>query len=222
MLGTNLGTGSNKGAFPNPIVVGQYIQTPLFPETVKPIGDMTAYEIWTRYIRYLGAGGVAAGGILTIIRSIPTMISSFKVGMSELTRRAGDRKEAAAKEKRTDKDLSFKTVLIGSAAIVLAIATLPFILSHVETFAMRLVADSVLQGSESFASPGLKYLKWLQPLRPGDSVSLLLTVLDVRRSSKRPDLGIVQWRWQLRNQQAIELLELEATSMFKLEAEQQP
>ena len=93
---------------------------------------------------------------------------------------------------------------------------------HSGGIAMRLVADSVLQGSESFASPGLKYLKWLQPLRPGDSVSLLLTVLDVRRSSKRPDLGIVQWRWQLRNQQAIELLELEATSMFKLEAEQQP
>jgi len=119
---------------------GQYIQTPMFPETVKPIGDMTAYEIWTRYIRYLGAGGVAAGGILTIIRSIPTMISSFKVGISELTRRAGDRKEAAAKEQRTDRDLSFKVVLIGSAAIVLAIATLPFILSYVDTFIMRLVA----------------------------------------------------------------------------------
>jgi acyl dehydratase len=93
---------------------------------------------------------------------------------------------------------------------------------HSGGIAMRLVADNVLQDSESFASPGLKYLKWLQPLRPGDSVSLLLTVLDVRRSSKRPDLGIVQWRWQLRNQQAIELLDLEATSMFKLEAELQP
>jgi acyl dehydratase len=44
-------------------------------------------------------------------------------------------------------------------------------------------------------------------------------VLDVRRSSKRPELGILEWRWRLRNQQAIELLDLEATSMFKLEAE---
>jgi len=85
--------------------------------------------------------------------------------------------------------------------------------------AMRLAVERVLQGSESYASPGLRYLKWLQPLRPGDSVTLRLTVLDVRRSSKRPQLGILEWRWRLRNQQAIELLDLEATSMFKLEAE---
>jgi acyl dehydratase len=85
--------------------------------------------------------------------------------------------------------------------------------------AMRLAVERVLQGSESYASPGLRYLKWLQPLRPGDSVTLRLTVLDVRRSSKRPELGILEWRWRLRNQQAIELLDLEATSMFKLEAE---
>ena len=85
--------------------------------------------------------------------------------------------------------------------------------------AMRLAVEQVLQGSESYASPGLRYLKWLQPLRPGDSVTLRLTVLDVRRSSKRPELGILEWRWRLRNQQAIELLDLEATSMFKLEAE---
>jgi acyl dehydratase len=84
---------------------------------------------------------------------------------------------------------------------------------------MRLAVERVLQGSESYASPGLRYLKWLQPLRPGDSVTLRLTVLDVRRSSKRPELGILEWRWRLRNQQAIELLDLEATSMFKLEAE---
>lgn len=86
--------------------------------------------------------------------------------------------------------------------------------------AMRLAVDNVLKGSESFASPGLKYLKWLHPVRAGDSLSLQLTVLDVRRSSKRPELGILHWRWQLRNQQAIEVLELEATSMFKLEVEQ--
>jgi len=85
--------------------------------------------------------------------------------------------------------------------------------------AMRLVVDRVLHDSESFASPGLKYLKWLQPIRPGDSLSLRLTVLDARRSGKRPDLGILEWRWQLRNQREIEVLELEVTSMFNLKAE---
>ena len=86
--------------------------------------------------------------------------------------------------------------------------------------AMRLVVDRVLHDSESFASPGLKYLKWLQPVRPGDCLSLRLTVLDVRRSSKRPELGILDWRWQLRNQREIDVLELEVTSMFKLQTEQ--
>ena len=86
--------------------------------------------------------------------------------------------------------------------------------------AMRMVVDQVLKGSESFASPGLKYLKWLHPVRPGDSLSLQLTVLDVRRSSKQLDLGILEWRWLLRNQRSIDVLDLEATSLFKLDSEQ--
>ncbi len=90
---------------------------------------------------------------------------------------------------------------------------------HSCCIAMRLAVDQVLKGSESFASPGLKYLKWLHPVRGGDELLLKLTVLDLRRSSKRPELGILEWRWQLRNQQGVEVLELEATSMFKLEAE---
>ena len=85
--------------------------------------------------------------------------------------------------------------------------------------AMRMVVDKVLHDSESFASPGLKYLKWLQPVRPGDRLSLRLDVLDVRRSSKRPELGILEWRWQLRNQHELDVLELEVTSMFKLDTE---
>jgi acyl dehydratase len=85
--------------------------------------------------------------------------------------------------------------------------------------AMRLVVDRVLHDSESFASPGLKYLKWLHPVRPGDRLSLKLTVIEARRSSKRPELGILDWRWQLRNQHDIEVLDLEVTSMFKLETE---
>jgi acyl dehydratase len=86
--------------------------------------------------------------------------------------------------------------------------------------AMRMVVDQVLKGSESFASPGLKYLKWLHPVRPGDSLSLQLTVLDVRCSSKQPDLGILEWRWLLRNQRSIDVLDLEATGLFKLDSEQ--
>jgi acyl dehydratase len=82
--------------------------------------------------------------------------------------------------------------------------------------AMRLAVDHALSGSESFASPGLSYLKWTHPVRPGDTLSLKATVLETRRSQKQPTLGILRWRWQLFNQHNIEVLDLEATSLFDL------
>ena len=57
--------------------------------------------------------------------------------------------------------------------------------------AMRLIADAVLAGSESYASPGLAYVKWLHPVRPGDALSVRATVLQVRRSSSQPHLGLL-------------------------------
>jgi len=89
---------------------------------------------------------------------------------------------------------------------------------HTCGIAMRLVADAALEGSESFASPGLEYVKWPNPVRPGDSLRLLAEVIEVRRSSKRPNLGILRWRWQLFNQRQLPVLDLEATSLFRLES----
>ncbi|MBL0419355.1 MaoC family dehydratase [Ramlibacter sp. AW1] len=80
--------------------------------------------------------------------------------------------------------------------------------------AMRLAAQSFLAGSESFASPGVAYIKWPAPVRPGDSLRLVATVIEVRRS--RSGLGVLRWRWQLFNQHGQEALDLEATSLFKL------
>ena len=82
--------------------------------------------------------------------------------------------------------------------------------------AMRLIADVVLAGSESYASPGLAYVKWPHPVRPGDALSVRATVLQVRRSSSQPHLGLLRWRWQLFNQAGREVLDLEATSLFDL------
>ncbi|MBU1359591.1 MAG: MaoC family dehydratase [Gammaproteobacteria bacterium] len=87
---------------------------------------------------------------------------------------------------------------------------------HTGAMAMRLVTDAVLAGSESFASPGLDHIKWPHPVRPGDTLRLVADVLDVRRSEKRPTLGILRWRWRLFNQRDVEVLELEATSLFRL------
>lgn len=82
--------------------------------------------------------------------------------------------------------------------------------------AMRLAADHMLAGSESFASPGLAYVKWTHPVRPGDALSLTATVLETRRSTSKPELAILRWRWQLFNQHQVQVLNLEATSLFKL------
>ena len=82
--------------------------------------------------------------------------------------------------------------------------------------AMRLAADAALEGSESFASPGVKHIKWRQPVRPGDALSLRATVIETRVSRKQASLGILRWRWQLFNHHGIEVLDLEATSLFKL------
>jgi len=87
---------------------------------------------------------------------------------------------------------------------------------HTSAIAMRLVTDAALVGSESFASPGLQYLKWPNPVRPGDSLRLIADVVEVRRSEKRPTLGILRWRWRLFNQRELPVLDLEATSLFRL------
>ncbi len=87
---------------------------------------------------------------------------------------------------------------------------------HTCSIAMRLIADAALHGSESFASPGLSYVKWPHPVRPGDCLSLCATVLEARRSRGQTHLGILRWRWQLFNAANIEVLDLEATSLFNL------
>jgi acyl dehydratase len=93
---------------------------------------------------------------------------------------------------------------------------------HTCGIAMRLAADRCLKGSESFASPGLAYVKWPNPVRPGDSLRLRVTVIETRTSSKNPALGILRWRWQLDNQAGAEVLDVEATSLFDLKRNANP
>ena len=89
---------------------------------------------------------------------------------------------------------------------------------HTCALAMSLVSAGVLAGSESYASPGLAYVRWPNPVRPGDSLTLELEVLEQRISDSRPWLGIVRWQWVMRRQGGAVVLDLEATSMFRLGA----
>ena len=83
-------------------------------------GDMPE-AIYRTYIRQIGAGAVAAGGFITLIKTIPTIITSFKESIGSMKEKGG------AAVSRTENDLSFKTVLIGSLALVLVITVMPMI-----------------------------------------------------------------------------------------------
>ena len=87
------------------------------------------------------------------------------------------------------------------------------------SLAMRMAVNVALKDSESFGSPGVEKLRWLAPVRPGDALRLEATVDSVRISSSRDDLGIMRWSWRLFNQDGVQVLELEATSLFDLAAQ---
>jgi putative OPT family oligopeptide transporter len=116
---------------------GQGQGAPVFPETELLIRDMTSGQIWDRYIRYIGAGAVATAGIITLIKSIPTMVESFKLGLGQISQRVGG---AVSKVERTDDDLSFRTVGILLAIILLVLAVVPGLLGYLESLPARALA----------------------------------------------------------------------------------
>ena len=97
--------------------------TPLYPETTLTITEMSPSLIWTRYVRYIGAGAVATAGIITLIKSIPTMIESFKVGAAQLRERL--EQSDTFTELRTNVELPLKVVGIGLALIATMLITVP-------------------------------------------------------------------------------------------------
>ncbi|MCP4246421.1 MAG: oligopeptide transporter, OPT family [bacterium] len=110
---------------------------PLFPATDAAISQMNASSIWTNYVRYIGAGAVAAAGLITLIRSIPTMVESFRIGTRQLRERLGD---ASTTVPRTGLDLSLKVVGVGLAIIAAVMAFVPFVFGGIDTLAVRAVA----------------------------------------------------------------------------------
>jgi putative OPT family oligopeptide transporter len=99
--------------------IGLALTSPLAPEPAKLIADMTAGEIWARYVRYIGAGAVAAAGIITVARGLPTMAGAVMAVGKGMRRTEG----AAAEVPRTDRDLP-SSFVIGAIVMVIAIAAL--------------------------------------------------------------------------------------------------
>jgi len=86
---------------------------------------------------------------------------------------------------------------------------------HTVCVFMRLFADGLLNRAAAMGSPGVDELRWLRPVRPGDTLEARLEILEVRPSRSKPDRGIVRARSVVVNQEGEEVLSFVATLMFK-------
>lgn len=122
---------------------------PLYPEMVLTISEMSASQIWTRYVRYIGAGAVAVAGIITLVRSVPVMIESFRIGAHELKERVdsevvttvdGVASKTSVSVPRTSRDLPLKLVGAGILLVALTLTFLPAPFAALQDNLDRLIA----------------------------------------------------------------------------------
>ncbi|MDQ1922381.1 MaoC family dehydratase [Massilia pseudoviolaceinigra] len=85
---------------------------------------------------------------------------------------------------------------------------------HTCSMMMRMVVDSVLGTSSSMGSPGLDKVRWLQPVRAGDTLTVSYITTALKPSSSRPDRGVVWSTWQAVNQHGEVACTIEGMGMF--------
>ena len=98
--------------------------TTVFAPADKLISEMSAAEIWSNYIRYIGAGAVTFGGIVTLIKSFPTIINAFRDSFKDLRENKANGK---VEKIRTEKDIPLVFVLVGSVLLVILMVVIPSI-----------------------------------------------------------------------------------------------
>ena len=86
---------------------------------------------------------------------------------------------------------------------------------HTAALMMRLFAAHFLSPASSLASPGIDELRWLKPVRPGDVLSLRVTVTEARRSRSKPDQGIVRSLVEVLNQNGEVVMSLKPISLIR-------
>lgn len=94
---------------------GAHFSEAIYPGTV-PIAQMSPSDLWRTYIRPMGAGAVAASGLITLLRTMPTILGALRAGIKMMGKNA-----AADRSSRTERDIPMSIVLAGSALLVLAI-----------------------------------------------------------------------------------------------------
>ncbi len=87
---------------------------------------------------------------------------------------------------------------------------------HTGSLMMRLMAENLLNQSSGMPSPGMDELRWLKPVRGGDTLSVRGVVLESRVSASKPDRGIVKMSWEARNQHDEQVMSAKVVCMFGL------
>ena len=85
---------------------------------------------------------------------------------------------------------------------------------HTCAMVMRLMCDSYLLESASLGSPGIENVRWLRPVRPGDTLTAFRTIEETRVSASRPDRGIVNSLWEVENQKGELVLTMSGIQFF--------
>lgn len=85
---------------------------------------------------------------------------------------------------------------------------------HTCSMMMRLVVDGLMAGASSMGSPGLEKVRWIKPVRPGDTLTVVYLTQQVKASDSRPDRGVVWSKWQATNQHGEIVATIEGMGMF--------
>ncbi len=85
---------------------------------------------------------------------------------------------------------------------------------HTCSIMMRLVVDGLMTRASSMGSPGLEKVRWLKPVRPGDTLTVTYLTQQVKASDSRPDRGVVWSKWQAVNQHGETVATIEGMGMF--------
>ncbi len=97
---------------------GKHLAAPLYPGVV-PIAQMSPGDLWATYVRPMGAGAVAASGLITLLRTMPTIVKALRSGFAKMGSAQGAQRRDGSRPLRTEDDLSMTVVVGGSLVLVL-------------------------------------------------------------------------------------------------------
>jgi len=97
---------------------GSHLSTPLYPGTTL-IKDMSPSQLWSTYVRPMGAGAVACSGLITLLRTAPTILGALTEGIKSIGKNKGNISDETTGTLRTERDLPWSVVIGGSVLLVL-------------------------------------------------------------------------------------------------------